>query len=179
MLKTVGLELDEISVLERDDIDFEKRIIHGATKDYEEVEPCILALIQEGMANAFFFDGRFYQDLMWSDLVIQPVRRRPMELTEASVRNMLLRMSKYGKNSDFKDKSFAPTDLMTSYVFSKLYEYECISGERVLNKIGRDPVEPYWGEIDRWSGMRLKSFKARKSFIKEYIEWKEFYNKRV
>lgn len=179
MLRTIGIGFDEIAVLKRDEIDFENRIIHGAKKDYEDVDQNILSLIKLGIGCSSFYDGNRFQDLMWSDLVVQPIRRKPTELTETSVRGMVQRPSSYIKKTVFAEKSFAPNDLMHSYVFSKLYEYECSTSIRVNSKLSATHDDEYWNYIEKWSGLKLNSYRACKAFVNEYIGWKEFYKKRV
>lgn len=179
MLRTIGVGFDEISTLKRDDIDFENRIIHGSKKDYEDVDQNILSLIKLGIGCSSFYDGNRFQDLMWSDLVVQPIRRKPTELTETSVRGMVQRPSSYIKKTVFAEKSFNPNDLMHSYVFAKLYEYECTSLVRVNCKLSASHDEEYWKQIEKWSSLRLNTHKACSAFVNEYTAWKEFYNKRV
>ena len=178
ILKTIGLRHGEIALLKRTDIDFENRIIYGSKK-YEDVDPNILSLIKQGMEYDCFYDGYMFQHLIWSDLVIQPIRRRPTELTEVAVRGMVQRAAKHSQNTAFSEKSFLPNDLTHSYIFSKLYEYECSTGVRVKKEVSAAIDEKYWAEISRWTNIRLNSFRPCSAFVNEYLNWKQFYNKRV
>lgn len=178
MLKTIGLGNDEIAILKRSDIDFENRVIN-AVKRYEDVEPSILSLIKQGMEYDCFYDGNQFQHLMRSELVIRPIRRKMTKLTETSVRGMIQRTTKCAAKTRFHMKSFTPSDLTHSYIFSKLYEYECSTGIRVTRELTVAATEPYWSEIERWTNLKLNSYRSRVALVKEYLNWKEYYNKRV
>lgn len=180
LLRIIGIDNSDISVLKNEDIDFSKNEIRINGKIAHEVPEDFLRLIH----ICAHLRGRYSRSKSSEktvDFEGSPYLLKQIKTTEKRnavfTGNMLKRAMAIWRSSKLTANfggSIFPRDLNHAYLFCRVLNFEKTHPEQSIQKISKDKQELVSNLVEYWTGSKLSGSAVQRYFLEEYLCWKTF-----